>query len=987
MAVGGLVHRTGQPLFVNPALAALLGFRTQGETLAAPDPLNVLMRGEAGPRQLPRRGGMPTWVYVSAAPIPWVGGPATLTTVVDISDQKRIEHQLETGAHRWEQAEEVAQLGVWEYSVATRRSHWTVGMYGIFGIASSEAAPAGLDFFPYVHPEDRPRVLTVFNDSFQRGQEFSVEMRIRRADDAIRHCRCRWSVERRANGKPIRMFGVLADITDMKCTEQAARERERLLTTVLAAVPYMLSAKDAQGRIILANPQLADGLQIPLSDLVNARLGALPQLNEAFREKIGQEDRQVLDTGQPLIMEAVQGRLPGAMERWHRVIKLPLQDDVGHTVGVVGLAEDITGRLEAERRRGESQRLLQDVLDSIPYSVFVKDVDGRYILANAVGCKAVGLPHAEVMGKRSEDLPGVAREVAEAMNRIDASVLARGQAAVLDGVPSLLQQYASRSFRVIKAPLHNVEGKIAGVIGVAEDVTERVEAQRRLRESEHLLQTIVDTLPENVALKDREGRYILVNEQFARTHGVAKADAIGKRASDFDFWPEHTKRWIAMDRQILEQGLPATDIDHELVHADGTASMRVLHKVPFRNDRGEIVGILAVSRDITARKRAEQDLVRSERLLQTVIDALPQAVFLKDLRGKYLMVNAAYAAAHGITKDGALQSSLEDLPGGGPEKPFWTDADRQVLETGQPVHLEEVPFTAPGGKIRIRTLYKFPFWNPQGELVGILGVSEDITDRKREALALFQAQKMESLGLLAGGVAHDFNNLLMAISGNAFLAMADLPSESRAAESLRNILNATEMGAGLTRQMLAIAGKVRIQPEAVDVSRLAGNIAQLLRAVVSKSVELRQELTGDLRTVTADPSQIQQVTLNLVRNAADAIAAEGVIVIRTGQLFATRSYLAECQFGGQQEEGVFVYIEVSDTGFGMAPETIQRIFDPFYTTKVTGRGLGLAAVLAIVQSHKGVLRVISELGQGTTFRILLPADAPAVAEAEPAYQR
>ncbi|HEX7928102.1 MAG TPA: ATP-binding protein, partial [bacterium] len=352
-----------------------------------------------------------------------------------------------------------------------------------------------------------------------------------------------------------------------------------------------------------------------------------------------------------------------------------------------------------------------------------------------------------------------------------------------------------------------------------------------------------------------------------------------------------------------------------------------------------------------------------------------------------LMVNAAYAAAHGISKEDALQSSLEDLPGGGPEKPFWTEADRQVLETGESVHLDEVPFTAPGGKIRLRTLYKFPFRNPQGELVGILGVSEDITDRKREELALFQAQKMESLGLLAGGVAHDFNNLLMAISGNALLAMADLPGGNRAAECLRSIQSAAEMGAGLTRQMLAIAGKARIQSEAIDVSHLAGNIVQLLRAVVPKSVELRQELAAGLRTITADPSQIQQVTMNLVRNAADAIAAEGVIVIRTGQLFAAKAYLAECQFGSQQEEGVFVYIEVSDTGFGMAPETVQRIFDPFYTTKVTGRGLGLAAVLAIVRNHKGVLRVTSELGQGTTFRILLPADIAAGPEAAPAYQR
>ncbi|HEX7926614.1 MAG TPA: hypothetical protein VF678_03420, partial [bacterium] len=175
MAVGGLVHRAGQPLFVNSTLIVLMGFRTLAEALAATEPLGVLMDGEPGPRQLPRRSGMPVWVHVSAAPTPWADGPATLTTVVDISDQKRIEHRLETAERRWEQAESVAQLGVWEYSVATRRSHWSAGMYGIFGIASSAVAPAGVDFFPYVHAEDQPRVLAVFNDSFRLGQEFSAE--------------------------------------------------------------------------------------------------------------------------------------------------------------------------------------------------------------------------------------------------------------------------------------------------------------------------------------------------------------------------------------------------------------------------------------------------------------------------------------------------------------------------------------------------------------------------------------------------------------------------------------------------------------------------------------------------------------------------------------------------------------------------------------------------------------------------------------------
>jgi PAS domain S-box-containing protein len=441
---------------------------------------------------------------------------------------------------------------------------------------------------------------------------------------------------------------------------------------------------------------------------------------------------------------------------------------------------------------------------------------------------------------------------------------------------------------------------------------------------------------------------------------VTKAAALGKTYAQVFHWPEHTPRWLEMERRILQTGESLRDADQELTHADGTRTTRELHKVPFRDDSGEIIGILSVSYDITQRKQSEQRAREQTHLLQTLIDTLPQAVFLKDLQGRYQIVNRAYARAHALTKEEALEARLENLPGGGAQKAVWLDADRQILETGRAVYLEEVPYTKPNGEERWRTLYKFPFWNPVGELVGILGVSEDITERKRDQLALFQAQKLESLGLLAGGVAHDFNNLLTSISGNALLASADLPPDHPSAKSLENVQHATQMAAGLTRQMLAIAGKATLQTQAVDISTLAANIGQLLRAVVPKAVQIRNELARGLRPIVADPSQIQQVVMNLITNAAEAIAGDGEIVIRSGQLSATQEYLADCHFGQNLEEGEFVFLEVSDSGHGMGPETVQRIFEPFYTTKVTGRGLGLAAVT-------------SRLGEGTSFRILFPA--------------
>ena len=246
-----------------------------------------------------------------------------------------------------------------------------------------------------------------------------------------------------------------------------------------------------------------------------------------------------------------------------------------------------------------------------------------------------------------------------------------------------------------------------------------------------------------------------------------------------------------------------------------------------------------------------------------------------------------------------------------------------------------------------------------------------------------QAQKLESLGVLAGGIAHDFNNLLTAILGHANLALMDLARDSPTYESLREIEQAAIRAAELCRQMLAYAGKGRFIIESVNLSRLIEELAQLLRISISKKVELRCQLAEGLPAIEADPTQMRQVAMNLVINAAEAIGeAEGVISLSTGVLQCSEDDLRGNQFVESPAPGRYVSLEVTDTGCGMDAETRARIFDPFFTTKFTGRGLGLAAVLGIVRSHRGTLSVESEPGRGTTFRVLFPASAETAVPAE-----
>ncbi len=246
---------------------------------------------------------------------------------------------------------------------------------------------------------------------------------------------------------------------------------------------------------------------------------------------------------------------------------------------------------------------------------------------------------------------------------------------------------------------------------------------------------------------------------------------------------------------------------------------------------------------------------------------------------------------------------------------------------------------------------------------------------------MLHVQKLESLGVLAGGIAHDFNNLLVSVLGNAGLALAETDPASPARSRLADIEVAAQRAAELTRQMLAYAGRGRFLVQRLDLSELVRELVTLLRTVVPRTAEIDIRLADNLPAVEGDAAQLRQVVMNLVTNAADAIAgAPGRIEVTTGRMFATRDHLSRSSIGQDLAPGEFVFAEIADTGCGMDQKTLARIFDPFFTTKVTGRGLGLAAVLGIVRSHRGAITVESSPGAGTRFRLLLPIVAVAQSE-------
>ena len=373
-------------------------------------------------------------------------------------------------------------------------------------------------------------------------------------------------------------------------------------------------------------------------------------------------------------------------------------------------------------------------------------------------------------------------------------------------------------------------------------------------------------------------------------------------------------------------------------------------------------------------KRAATAIAQSKVMLQAIIDNTTAFIIVTDLNSRIIMANRAFAELIGEPIDRILgREATEVVPDLTPTRR--TEMVAEVMATGRPVVREE-QFTYRGA-VRTVWLSRFMLRGERGEPLGVCSVANEITElrkaeeeRRRFSEQLQHTQKLESLGVLAGGIAHDFNNLLTAILGHASLVGSELGPESRSAEDVRRIVEAGRRAADLTNQLLAYAGRAKFAIELVDANALVKSMSQLLQVSIPKKVEVVYQLHPGLPAVEADPVQLQQVVMNLITNAAEAMRGQaGTITLRTDLV--------------EDDEGSHVRLSVADTGEGMDQDTVARIFEPFFTTKFTGRGLGLAAVQGIVHGHGGSLVVDSSIGKGTTFTVLLPAASGKAVEVTP----
>lgn len=565
-------------------------------------------------------------------------------------------------------------------------------------------------------------------------------------------------------------------------------------------------------------------------------------------------------------------------------------------------------------------------------------------------------------------------------------------------------------------PMHSVDLGLFELLATrAAAELERSRAVERLAQSESRLRRVVDCLPHYVFAKDIDGRYVLANEAIAQSFGVESPEAmIGRTDAELGAEPDEAVAAAAIDRAVLQTDRPRTVPEQTVTDAAGRRRTMQIAKMPFAWTDGAARVVLGVATDVTEIRRAEERLrsvvegtaaTTGDAFFHSLVQHLAQALDVP-----YVILGALDGPTVG-TRAVWIRDHFGDpfhypLPGT-PCDDVTTRGEQCFYERNVARDFPDSPVLQ---QLEVESYFGTPLFDFDGQVIGLLAVLDrepleiDLQDQyllsifaSRAAAELerqrieeqshqlqaqvLHVQKLESLGVLAGGIAHDFNNLLAGVMGNAGLLRIQLDDRSPLRPLVREIERAAERAAELANQMLAYSGKGRFVVDTHQLNDLVRDMDGLLASSISKKAALHLDLADDLPRIEADATQLRQVAMNLITNASDAVAASdrggGTIRVRTRTEILDAPEHVAIYVGDPPAPGRYVVFEVEDDGVGMSQETQDRLFEPFFSTKRTGRGLGMAAVLGIVRGHRGAITVESTPEEGSVFRVYLPIEASA----------
>jgi two-component system cell cycle sensor histidine kinase/response regulator CckA len=764
--------------------------------------------------------------------------------------------------------------------------------------------------------------------------------------------------------------GYFYDIRERKAMETALRESERNLIEAQRIAHVGNWSRDISGNFISASEECNRILGVTEKGFPGTSEELLKLIHPDDHEKYRAAVEVLLKTSIPYSTEYRIILEQEAVRIVHEKGEIVL-DNLGKPVRIIGTVQDITERKQVEDALSKSEERYLLAVDGANDGIWERDLrtDEVYFSPR----------WKSMLGYEDHELPNDISEWKKRIHPDDLKRVTYAGKTYLDGhIPTYEIEYRLRhrdgTYRWILTRgscLRDPYGIPYRIAGSHTDITSRKTAEETRRQKKALFRAVLETLPVGIWILEKDGKIALSNEAARKIWEDALYVGIDQYDMYKGWWhetglPIGKEEWAGA--RAVKRGETCLEEIIDIQCFDGKRKIIVNSAVPLKNEKGEVFAAVIVNEDITELKRAEKSLMESEKKFRTLFEESKDAIFISNVSDRFIDINRAGIELFGYTDKELL--SLD--PSGLYCNPEIRSLLWQKLGAHGFVKDFEVDIKRKNAEIITVHLSLSTIRDDSGQISGYQGIVHDVTERKKLEQQLIQAQKMESIGVLAGGVAHDFNNLLTAISGYGQILLEAIPTgDNLLKESAGQVLKAAERAAELTRSLLAFSRRQVINPKPLCIEPLINNTGNLIRRIIGEDIEFKTFICDKNLLVRADAGQIEQVLMNLATNARDAMPDGGSLSISV-----RRSVIRE-GFEGRYDlpaPGEYILISVTDTGTGIDDRSMGRLFEPFYTTKEVGKGtgLGLSIVHGIIKQHNGSVLVSSKKGKGTTFRIYLP---------------
>jgi len=641
----------------------------------------------------------------------------------------------------------------------------------------------------------------------------------------------------------------------------------------------------------------------------------------------------------------------------------------GRFMGSRDIVRDVTDQVRIEEELRESEERLRSIFDGTKDGILIMSTQtGRFVEANSRICAMLGYSREEILNMGVADIHP-REDVPKVMALIEQQM--QSERIVADDIP--VKRKDGTVFHADISAAKTRLGKEECLAGVFRDISERKQAEETIKMTHTRLQTLIEAVPDMILFKDAEGRHLLVNRAVEEMTGRGREEFIGKTVDDL-LPPAVAAECRKSDNQAM-QAPHSIPVEEQVFDVQGEQRHVEMVKAPLIDEDGNVMGLVAIGRDITERKRAEVALRNSEQFIRTILDSVDEGFIVVDPEFRILIANKAYAEEAGEDCDAVigrhcyevLHRSSRPCHEAGEEC-----AVLSVLRTGAPAGVIHQHLDGKGETLYVETK-AFPIKDASGAVTAVIETLNDITEKRLLEEQRIKTQKLEAIGTLAGGIAHDFNNLLQGVFGYISMAKMRMEQKDRAFEMLQQAEQALRLSVNLTNQLLTFSKGGKPMKKTISLAPVIENAVKF--ALSGSRADYRLSIPPDLWMVEADEGQIAQVIQNIVLNADQAMPLGGTVSVE-----ARNSIPPHARARHLLRQSSYVEIAISDTGIGISERHLDKIFDPYFTTKEKGSGLGLATAYSIVKNHGGVIEVESKVDQGTTFRLYLAATA-AVAEA------